>query len=294
MAYADVLVVSICFLSLNAAEEIQKTKQDSQQELMRRERGEIKSHIPAASALELFSDSSQHRWALDTVLLRMFGFEAGREDGTIELFNQLDETLKAAGFTKYDVEPHTTDDGALALQTQRYDEWAKSGYVRTVCETGFNAGHSALRFLAQSDAHLYEFDLGDHPYGKVAANFLTGKFPGRLNITWGSSTDTLRRFHAEHPDVTCDLIIVDGGHFQNVSISDLTNFAVMASKNHILAMDDTPCAGPWCVEPTESWKNLTSVGCIEQTASTRMGKMRGFSVGRYKPCSRWPDARNLA
>lgn len=284
------------------AEEKQKTAQGSQQELMRRERGEIKSHSPAgvtqsiykASALELSSHSLQQRWALDSFVLRMLGFEIGEEGHTAALFRELEETLSDAGFTEAGMEPHTTDSGALALQTQRYDEWAKSKNIKTVCETGFNAGHSALRFLAQSEARVYEFDLGAWPYGKVAASFLTGKFPWRFNITWGNSTQTLQKFHAEHPDVTCDLIIVDGGHFGGVAFSDLVNFAAMASESHILLMDDTPCDAAWCEEPTDSWKKLVNMGCIEQTASTPMGKWRGFSVGRYKPCSQWPDAHSLA
>uniref|UniRef100_A0A7S0AWE8 Cephalosporin hydroxylase n=1 Tax=Pyrodinium bahamense TaxID=73915 RepID=A0A7S0AWE8_9DINO len=163
----------------------------------------------------------------------------------------------------------------------RYNEWATNGHLSTLCETGFNAGHSALRFLALSEAHVYEFDLGEHPYAMPAEGFLTDSFPGRLNVTWGDSTRTLPSFHEAHPLVKCSLMIVDGGHSYEVALSDLKSFAKMAADEHILAIDDTPCAKSYCEGPTRAWAELTASGCIEQLERVPMGAGRGFSVGRY-------------
>ncbi|CAM9373070.1 unnamed protein product, partial [Choristocarpus tenellus] len=46
--------------------------------------------------------------------------------------------------------------------------------VTTVCEVGFNAGHSALNWLLNSrpDTKVISFDLGEHPYVGHAAQFL--------------------------------------------------------------------------------------------------------------------------
>eukprot|EP00929_Paragymnodinium_shiwhaense_P052694 TRINITY_DN2639_c0_g1_i2.p1 TRINITY_DN2639_c0_g1~~TRINITY_DN2639_c0_g1_i2.p1 ORF type:complete len:361 (+),score=58.12 TRINITY_DN2639_c0_g1_i2:131-1213(+) len=139
-------------------------------------------------------------------------------------------------------EGHTEAEGELAAQTDMYDTWATMDNISTICETGFNAGHSALRFLSQSvKSHIYEFDLGEHAYGKIAEQFLTGRFPGRLTVTWGSSVETLPKFAMSNPDVKCDLVIVDGDHAYATAIADLVHFAPMASPHHILTIDDTPC-----------------------------------------------------
>ena len=85
--------------------------------------------------------------------------------------------------------------------------------VRTVCETGVNAGHSASGYLlANPTLHYYGFDLGKHNYTRRAVNFLQTVFPGRVTMTWGDSAQTLQRFHADHLDFVCDLAIVDGLH----------------------------------------------------------------------------------
>ena len=74
--------------------------------------------------------------------------------------------------------------------------------MKTICEVGFNAGHSALRWLTHSSAkaaflsmlvhrlHLkwfdglelevLSFDLGDHPYSRPAAMWLASQFPEKL------------------------------------------------------------------------------------------------------------------
>merc|ERR1719343_1193195 len=77
------------------------------------------------------------------------------------------------------------------LQQNAYVEWAQKRGAKTHCETGFNAGHSALLFLAESGAHAYEFDLGQHECAKTAMMHLPSRFPNRLNVTWGDSTKTM-------------------------------------------------------------------------------------------------------
>ena len=132
--------------------------------------------------------------------------------------------------------------GQMQEQTLTYQTLAKAGFVKTVCETGFNAGHSALLFLStKADIHVYSFDLGSHSYGQPMAALLQKTFPGRLNVTWGDSKVTVPAFAKSHPDIKCDIIIVDGGHNYREAKADLRNLRALAGKNYnILIIDDHP------------------------------------------------------
>ena len=91
-------------------------------------------------------------------------------------------------------------------------------------------GHSAFIWLnSKENVKLYSFDIGEHNYTKPAAQLLQSIFPGRLHIKYGDSRWTLPEFYKLHPDVSCDLVVIDGGHYQNVPGKDLINFRKMAS-----------------------------------------------------------------
>lgn len=187
-------------------------------------------------------------------------------------------------------EGHVEPTGLLKVQTDRYDEWAHKENIKTVCESGFGAGHSALRFLAQTkNTSVVSFDLGTHPYSKAAVAMLLGKFGTRFSITYGDTRQTINSFHAKHRDTVCDLIIVDGGNDQSTAYEDLGNFAQMAARGHILVLDDTPCNAGYCVGPAQAWKSLIEDGCIVEKENIKMGAERGFTIGEYRECPYWPN-----
>jgi hypothetical protein len=95
-------------------------------------------------------------------------------------------------------------------------------------------------------------------------------FPRRLQLTIGDSTDTVPTFAELHPDLKCDLLLIDGGHWPEIVragssvrvvcvscachvrgvavsalglitlLADLVNFRAMANMTrHLLIMDDT-------------------------------------------------------
>ena len=98
-------------------------------------------------------------------------------------------------------------------------------FVRTVCETGFNYGHSSFNYLTANDkAVVHSFDIGSHPYTKHMADYLSAKFPGRFFIHYGDSAASLPEFVQKNPDIRCNLIFVDGWHSYPVAKSDLENF----------------------------------------------------------------------
>ena len=83
--------------------------------------------------------------------------------------------------------------------------------MRTVCEIGFNAGHSTLTWLeANPNLVVYTFDINHWKYTEVMVNYLKAKYPGRLNSCFGDSTVTLPLVSA-NTDIKCDVAVVDGG-----------------------------------------------------------------------------------
>merc|ERR1711971_1183888 len=120
--------------------------------------------------------------------------------------------------------PFTMAEGFIMQEPAEADFYNRvaSPWIRTICETGFNAGHSAtLLLLANSNATLYSFDMGQYPYSSVAVDFVKNKFPGRFFYTKGDSTQSVPAFAAANKNVHCDLSIVDGGHQLAVARADL-------------------------------------------------------------------------
>ena len=117
--------------------------------------------------------------------------------------------------------------GQIPDQIRRHQTLALARRAKTLCETGFNAGHSAASFLKNSnpDAVYYGFDAGRmfHRYPEKNAkllNKLVGKAPNgndRVHVTFGDSRRTLPTFvKLKRSSVLCELVHVDGGHFGDV------------------------------------------------------------------------------
>jgi len=167
-------------------------------------------------------------------------------------------------------------------EVNTYIQLAREDFVNTVCETGFNAGQSALIWLlANPKAKLYSFDLGQYGYTQAAAKFMAEKFPGRFTFVAGNSVESLPKFIVDHPEVRCDLTIVDGGHTVEVATADLLNFAALASPVSRVVVDDTPCQVSWCMGPNVAWANGLQNKLVRQVRSTPMGTYRGFVVGEF-------------
>jgi hypothetical protein len=89
----------------------------------------------------------------------------------------------------------------VKLQVSRYYALASSlaasslGNNTTICEIGYNAGHSAAVMLtAAPHAQLYVFDIFDHPlhpWAERSMRLMRETVPTRLNFVKGSSSDTL-------------------------------------------------------------------------------------------------------
>jgi len=116
----------------------------------------------------------------------------------------------------------------------------------TVCEVGFNAGHSALLWLMAGAARVVSFELGHHNYSHVAHDWIAARFPGRLHVVMGDSSRTVPAFHAMFPHERCHVLLIDGGHQFEPAWNDLVHFRSLAPfapsrgsrRGHVLLVDD--------------------------------------------------------
>eukprot|EP00698_Gefionella_okellyi_P015341 TRINITY_DN4329_c1_g2_i1.p1 TRINITY_DN4329_c1_g2~~TRINITY_DN4329_c1_g2_i1.p1 ORF type:complete len:564 (+),score=126.08 TRINITY_DN4329_c1_g2_i1:249-1694(+) len=150
--------------------------------------------------------------------------------------------------------------------------------VKTVCEVGFNVGHSTVIWLENNpNVHVYSFDFCSNPCSEDTIAFLQRKYNNRLTLMCGDSRVTIPQFAREHPDVKCDLIHVDGGHTGDVPLADLRNMRVLANPSyHVLAMDDVNCDAEFCDAPVTAWRQVIADGIVEESVCERHPHVPGL------------------
>merc|ERR1719379_2764387 len=169
------------------------------------------------------------------------------------------------------------------VQAAQYAALVEDPTVATICETGFNAGHSALLFLqANPHARLISFDLGKFAVTNVTQAWMKEKFSNRFEFVEGDSVHTVPQYFSEHRDVRCDFVSVDGGRSSSVVAADIANFAASARSGAVIAVDDTPCSAQCCKGPTTAWDNAVAQGTLVPLDSVNISASRGFSIATYK------------
>ncbi len=133
-------------------------------------------------------------------------------------------------------------EGHIAMSTKQmemYYEVARAPWVKTICETGFNAGHSAAIFMvANPQAKVISFDLGQFGYTMTNLKLMKELFGDRFEYILGDSRQTIPEMIASRPDVKCDVFSIDGGHDAETVYHDIVNFRQMANcRNWVLADD---------------------------------------------------------
>jgi hypothetical protein len=145
---------------------------------------------------------------------------------------------------------------ALAM----YFEIARGPNVKTLCETGFNAGHSAAIWMnANPEARMFSFDLGQFDYTMGNGEIMVSMFGDRFELILGDSKYALPEFSRRYPDVKCDVVSVDGDHSTEGAYADLKHFRDMASCRNWVLMDDVG----WNSTNT-AWQKAKDDGIITQ------------------------------
>merc|ERR1739845_39161 len=97
------------------------------------------------------------------------------------------------------------------------------------------------------------------PYTIGNLGLMKELFPHRFDYIVGPSADTVAQFHADNPDVKCDVISVDGDHSTAGTFADLLHMRNLASCRNWVLMDD---AG-W-KSTNEAWQRAKDEGIITQ------------------------------
>lgn len=194
------------------------------------------------------------------------------------LQEQLDEWLE----TKRNPEERSRyrffSTAASRPQTDFYSRVAASPAIKTICEVGFNAGHSTAIWLTSNpSAVVYSFDLFDHTFSDGSVIILQRRFPGRLHIVKGDSVCTVPKWRKANPLVRCDLVHVDGYHsFLNV-VADFLNLR-MHSHQHTLYLFDDQC------DPSDCHSSIsfdTALACTLATCDLARAGYLEQLVGFY-------------
>jgi hypothetical protein len=175
--------------------------------------------------------------------------------------------------------------GRSAIQTLALHYLASRPTVHTVCETGYNVGHSAFNYLtANPRLVVHSFDIGQYEWTLPSAQNLSQLFPGRLFVHIGDSAVTVPKFLSENPSLKCNLILIDGCHNYPCAKLDIENFASVAEfDNNVIIMDDYPSPN----EHGPAWDEAINDGYVKEFVSCRLaqdsGELEhavGFAVGQ--------------
>ena len=168
---------------------------------------------------------------------------------------------------------------------------ANNGLV--FCEIGFNVGHSAATFLSAASVvgeivtHYVLFDMGGHPAVQRGIKVLNESFPETTFIYLeGKSGETVPKYTTpganNHPQI-CDLIHIDGEHFDPGPMTDWTNVQPLARQDSqtLVLFDDCHCLQRWCAGPTRLFKKLVAQKGLTKVGAGEMGwgKGKGDCVG---------------
>eukprot|EP00960_Hanusia_phi_P055992 763124-Hanusia_phi.AAC.2 len=109
-----------------------------------------------------------------------------------------------------------------------------------VCETGFNAGHSAVIFLEGDNRTVYHgWDLGtEFSAAKVVAGKLSQEYGARFHITWGSTFDTLPEYFRRERNHLCDVVVIDAEHTYKAVLFELQIFKHYLGGDWLIFVDD--------------------------------------------------------
>jgi len=182
------------------------------------------------------------------------------------------------------IEGHSGE-GVVNDERKIYAFVSKLPCIKTICEIGFNAGHSTIGWLVNNpNAQVLMFDLWRHNYADTAEAFIRNQshlHPDRMRIIKGSSTATVPVFHHANPGFHCDLISIDGGHAYDIAIVDLQNMFFFANPSfNILLIDDTNCNNvDYCVDKVVQEGQRR--GILKIIEGFAFGNARGVSVMSY-------------
>ena len=153
--------------------------------------------------------------------------------------------------------------------------------VKTVCEIGFNAGHSTMLWLESNpNIHVYTFDINRWKYTEPMVRYLQFKYPGRLKEYFGDSLITVPKVAKQH-GFHCNISIIDGGHFKDVPIRDIINMKSLSHEGTLLLIDDTSTGAESVDTVVNAIETLESADFLKRLFMCSRTGYRGFAALMY-------------
>ena len=172
--------------------------------------------------------------------------------------------------------------------------------IETVCEIGFNAGHSAAALLMHNRATLHEFDVMSLRWSAACLDEIRRLFPGRVQLHKGDSKRTGPAFAQRvkrGEQKPCDVFFVDGMHNNPWVLVDLITAIASTRPGGKIMVDDATALWKTVIK---MWHLHTSSGDIVrprcalptyasgedgQPSSGGLAWLRGFCEGERPPAS---------
>ena len=187
------------------------------------------------------------------------------------------------GLTHAISEYHIVEGGSyqIGAQGDRLRELVHKRAPKSIMEIGFNAGHSALLFLANTppETKVVSFDLGEYAYVFAAKRYIDAMFPGRHTLVTGDSTVTIPKYEEQvahrmkdpntAPPMRFDFIFIDGGHQNDIPMKDILNSQRLARDGRTVVAIDDISRDPsrqahYTVQPTKAWSQMVDAGVIRE------------------------------
>lgn len=153
----------------------------------------------------------------------------------------------------------------------------------TICEIGFNAGHSAVAWLEATHAKVVEFDLLGLPYSHASRHYVQSRYPQRINFHVGNSRATVPGYVqsvANGTALACDVWLVDGDHGLGAK-QDLFNALASSRPGTVIVADDASLLFPYVRKFWRVHVGIGSIiehGCVSTSVSTRSRAKRSGAV----------------
>jgi hypothetical protein len=210
---------------------------------------------------------------------------------TGSLIDEIEKVLQKVGARAAAIVGRTVDEtfarmghiGNVPNEVRDYAAAALLPGVRTICEVGFNAGHSAAVFLlANTQARYIVFDMQDLPWSHQTYQYISEMFPGRTELVPGNSHTSIAEYHVKHPLAMCDLWSIDGDHEASALI-DFEAARLMSARHGYVLADDHTSSFPAI---KEIWRTLQQQGKVQSLHCRQESKVyhwsrKGWCLGRW-------------
>ena len=187
--------------------------------------------------------------------------------------------LSAAGVLK---------EGRTNEESWTIHEISKSPFVRNVCQTGFNGGHSAFMCLtANEHLKVYSFHDERHNHTKEMSTYVYWEFYERFIANVGDTRQTIPAFLADRPQFKCDMFVIDGSRSRYALQDDFRHISRLANPAGNIIVVELYTTN----DAVKLWEEYKERGDVKEhfmckfneldVLSVRSSNHFGFAVGSY-------------